>query len=102
MQNQVTSPTARKWQRYNRWRAGHIAVDRARRLARLADRKAAFLDGYDAPKFAAPKPPKAWARVRIYFADGTSAGFAIHETPFGKSISPTLAGRKLTTLLQNK
>lgn len=48
-----------------------------------------------------PRMQAAWARVRIYFRDGTSAGFSTHETPFGLSVSPTLAGQKTAAILAN-
>jgi hypothetical protein len=91
-----------KWKRYNAWRSQNRAVDRSRRLARFAEKKAAYLAGYVVPKCAVPRAPKAWARVRISFADGSSAGFSIRQGPHGLTISPTLAGRKLVTLLINQ
>lgn len=99
---QLTSPSARKWQHYNRWRAKNRALDRQRRLERIAARKAQYAADYVAPVAPKPKRLPPFARVRIAFADGTSAGFAIHETPFGLSISPTTAGHKLSSLLANK
>lgn len=39
--------------------------------------------------------------VTIRCCDGQSASIQIHETPFGLSVSPTLAGRKVACVIQN-
>jgi hypothetical protein len=101
MPKPLTSPTARKWQAYNRWRANSREIDRKRRLERIAQREAEAL--------AAPAPPipkckvprvKAHASVRVRFADGTTAGFRVYMTPWG-TLNPcaTKAGRALAQIL---
>jgi hypothetical protein len=96
---QATSATGRKWQRYNRWRSAHRELDRKRRLDRIAEKEATKALPPERPKCPMPRRPKAWARVRITFGDGTTTGFVIHESPFGLTISPTLAGRKVSAVL---
>ena len=93
---------AGKWSRYNAWRSRNRALDRQRRLDRIAAKQAAALAAHTVPKVPVPRPTKAWCRVRLLFADGTSAGFAIRETPFGLSISATIAGRKVAEVLKAK
>ena len=102
MKKPLTSAKGRQWQAYNRWRANHRAIDQQRRLERIAEREAA-----NAPLAAKPATPKlgrskAWARVRIHFADGTSAGFSIRLGPFGLMPSGTRAGHALRRLLNAK
>lgn len=89
-----------RWKRYNRWRSANRALDRQRRLEKQAEKAAAFVAGYTVPKIAAPRK-KAEFRVRIYLPDGSSTGFRISRGPFGLTISPTLAGRKVAAVLAN-
>lgn len=91
-----------KWKRYNKWRAANRALDRQRRLARAAEKLAAAAESYEPPTIPTPRITKAWCRVRLHFADGTSAGFSIRETPFGLNVSPSLAGRKVSEVLKAK
>ena len=100
MPNRPTSATGRKWQAYNRWRAKHRALDRQRRLERLAERRAEFVAGYSVGPVAKPLIPEPVAIVRITFAGGKSASFRIRETPHGWSTSPTMAGRRVSELLK--
>lgn len=94
----------RKHYGLNRWRMSRFRFRANQRAAkkRIGIERA----GRDEPMpdvshVATPRLPKALARVRIYFRDGTSAGFSIYETPFGLSVSPTLAGRRVAALLVN-
>ena len=91
-----------KWSRYNAWRSRNRALDRERRLERIAAKQAAALETHTVPKVPIPRPAEAWCRVRLVFSDGSSAGFAIRETPWGLSISATLAGRKVAEVLKAK
>lgn len=95
------NPNANKWKRYNRWRSANRAIDRQRRLERQAEKASAFVAGYAVPKIAKPRKPKADFRIRIYLPDGSSTGFSITRGPFGLTISPTLAGRKVAAVLAN-
>ena len=71
-------------------------------IVRAAEKRQAVLGGYVLPVCPMPRRPAAWARVRIYFADGSSAGFSVRCLPGGGlSVSPTLAGRKVSAILQN-
>lgn len=90
-----------KWKRYNRWRSKNRALDRQRRLEKQAEKQAAFVAGYAVPQLDKPRKRKAEFRVRIYLPDGSSTGFSIRLTPFGPTISPTLAGRKVACVLTN-
>ncbi len=103
MQKRPTSATARKWQSYNRWRSKHRALDRQRRLERIAQRKAAFVEGCTVQPAAIPRKTAALHTIIIRNADGTRHQFSINKTPFGPSVSPTVAGQRVTQyLLANK
>lgn len=58
-----------KWSRYNAWRSRNRSLDRQRRLDRIAAKQAAALSAYTIPKIPAPRPAKAWCRVRLLFSD---------------------------------
>ncbi len=100
MQKLLTSPNARKWQSYNRWRSKNRKLDQQRRLEKIQERKGAYVDGYTVPKVSVPRVP-AYATVIIRMRDGTRSQFSIHELPHGLSVSPTLAGQKVFTILSN-
>lgn len=95
------NPKGNKWKRYNRWRSGNRVLDRQRRLEKQAEKAKAFIAGYTVPKITKPRKPKADFRIRIYLPDGSSTGFSISHGPFGLTISPTLAGRKVASVLAN-
>ena len=96
---QLKGAKARQFQAYNRWRAGHRELDRARRLERMATKT---LPVPFQPSHAKAKRTCAFARVRIHFADGTSNGFSIHLGPFGLLPSATTAALALRRLLNAK
>lgn len=100
MQKRLTSVTARKWQGYNRWRSKNRELDQQRRLEKMAERKESYVDGYTVPKVSIPRV-KAYATVIIRMRDGSRSQFSIHELPHGLSVSPTLAGQKVTAVLAN-
>lgn len=95
----LTSAKARQWQGYNRWRANHRELDRQRRLERISGQPRPEPCG---PVPFKPKRAKAWARVRIEFADGSRHSFSVRLGPFGLLPSPTTAGTALRRLLQQK
>lgn len=90
-----------KWKRYNRWRAANRELDRKRRLEKQAAKQAVFVENYTVPKLSTPRKPRADFRIRIYLPDGSSTGFSISRGPFGLTVSPTLAGKKVACVLAN-
>jgi hypothetical protein len=100
MQKSLTSPTARKWQSYNRWRSKNRKLDQQRRLEKIAARKDVYVEGYTVPKISIPRT-SAYATIIIRMRDGTRSQFSIHELPHGLSVSPTLAGQKVAAVLAN-
>lgn len=99
MKNRPTSPTARKWQRYNRWRSKSRARDQERRLERIAQRKADYVAGYRVPRVPVPRL-KAMATVIIVFDSGERVRFKVYRSAHGLSVSPTLAGKRVATVLK--
>jgi len=99
MKNRGTSPNARKWQRYNQWRSKSRAIDRARRLEKAQRVAADYVENYTVPKVPAPRL-SAWATITIVMRDGRKSRLQIGETPFGLSISPTQAGKRVAEFLK--
>ena len=97
MKNQLTSPSARKWQSYNRWRSSHRQLDAARRLEKKLASQAEYVENYVNPYTPAPRV-KAFATVTIEVG-GERVRFKIHKLPHGLSVSPTLAGKKVQKVL---
>lgn len=89
------------WAGYNRRRAKDRAADAARRRARAVEKLAAYADSYQVP------PPPKLSRKRHGFRvtvecldDGTRSSFLAIRTPFGLTISPSTAGRRVAVTLR--
>lgn len=99
---QLTSATARLWAGYNRRRAKDRATDAARRRARAAEKLAAYVDSYHVQP--APKLSRRRHGFRVTVEcldDGTRSSFLAFRTPFGLTVAPSLAGRKVACVLRN-
>lgn len=102
MRNQLTSANARKWASYNRRRAKSRAADNERRRANAAAKLAAYVDAFSPG--AAPNLSRKRHGFRVTvecFDDGAKSSFVALRTPFGLSISPTLAGKRVACVLRN-
>lgn len=68
-----------------------LRLARVAREAPMPETSAAWKGKASAPLFV----------VTIRCRDGESVRLAVHELPWGLSVSPTLAGRKVAAVLQN-
>ena len=98
----LTSAKARMWAGYNRRRAKDRAADAARRRERAAQRQAEYVAAFQ------PGPAPKLSRKRHGFRvtvecldDGSKSSFLTLQTPFGLTISPSNAGRKVACVLRN-
>ncbi len=89
------------WASYNRRRAKDRAADAARRRARAAEKLAAY--GAEFTPGTAPKISRKRHGFRIIVEcldDGARSSFLALRTPFGLTIAPGLAGRKVACVLR--
>lgn len=98
----LNSAKARMWAGYNRRRAKNRAADAERRRANAAAKLAAAVDAHQVP------PPPKLSRKRHGFRvtvecldDGARSSFITERTPFGLTISPSIAARKVACVLKN-
>lgn len=98
----LTSAKSRRWAGYNRRRAKDRAADAARRRERAAQRQAEYVAAFQ------PGPAPKLSRKRRGFRvtvecldDGAQSSFLALRTPFGLTISPSVAGKKVATVLAN-
>ena len=101
MPRKLTSAKARMWAGYNRRRAKDRAADAARRHARAAEKLAAYVEAF------VPGPAPKLSRKRHGFRvtvecldDGSRSSFLALRTPFGLTVAPSLAGRKVACVLR--
>lgn len=90
------------WASYNRRRAKDRAADAARRRERAAEKLAAAVEAYQVPP--APKLSRKRHGFRITVEcldDGARASFLALRTPFGLTVAPALAGRKVAMVLKH-
>jgi hypothetical protein len=102
MPRKLTSASARKWAGYNRRRAKDRAADAARRRARAAEKLAVAVAAYQVPP--GPKLSRKRHGFRITVEcldDGARASFLTLRTPFGLTVAPQLAGRKVAMVLRH-
>ena len=99
---QLTSATARRWAGYNRRRAKDRAADVARRRERAKAKREAYAAAF------VPLPAPEIGRKRHGFRvtiecldDGARSSFFALRTPFGLTIAPSLAGRKVAMVLRH-
>ena len=102
MPRKLTSAKSRLWAGYNRRRAKDRAADAVRRRARAEEKLAAYVEAY------VPGPAPKLSRKRHGFRvavecldDGVRASFITERTPFGLTISPSIAARKVACVLKN-
>lgn len=89
------------WAGYNRRRAKDRAADAARRRVRAAEKLAAYVEAF------VPGPAPKLSRKRHGFRvtvecldDGSRSSFLALRTPFGLTVAPSLAGRKVACVLR--
>ena len=90
------------WAGYNRRRAKDRAADAARRRARADAKLAAAVAAYQVPP--GPKLSRKRHGFRITVEcldDGARASFLTLRTPFGLTVAPQLAGRKVAMVLRH-
>lgn len=101
MAKRLTSAKARRWAGYNRRRAKDRAADAARRRARAAEKRSAYVEAFAPGK--APKLSRQRRGFRVTvecLEDGARASFTTLRTPFGLTVPPSLAGRKVACVLR--
>ena len=90
------------WAGYNRRRAKNRAADAARRRERAAQRQAEYVAAFQpgpAPKLVHKRHG---FRVTVECLDDHArVTFTALRTPFGLTIAPSLAGKKVATVLAN-
>lgn len=90
------------WARYNRRRAKNRAADNERRRANAAAKLAAHIDAFTPG--AAPKISRKRHGFRITVEcldDGAKSSFVALRTPFGLTVSPSSAGKRVACVLRN-
>ena len=101
MPRKLTSANARRWAGYNRRRAKNRAADAARRRERAAERLAGSVAAYQVPP--APKLSRRRHGFRVTIEcldDGARSSFITLRTPFGLTIPPGLAAKKVACVLR--
>ena len=90
------------WAGYNRRRAKDRAADAERRRERAAEKLAAAVDAYQVPQAPKLSHKRHGFRVTVEcLDDGAKSSFVALRTPFGLTISPSNAGRKVACVLKN-
>lgn len=90
------------WAGYNRRRAKDRAADAARRRERAAQRQVEYVAAFKPGQ--APKISRKRHGFRVTIEcmdDGSKSSFIALRTPFGLTISPSNAGRKVACVLKN-
>lgn len=99
---QLTSASARMWASYNRRRAKNRAADAARRRERAEQRAAEYIAAFVPGKVPKISRKRHGFRVTVEcLDDGTRSSFVSERTPFGLTISPSIAARKVACVLKN-
>lgn len=101
MPRKLTSANARRWAGYNRRRAKNRAADAAKRRERAKAKREVYVAAF------VPSPAPKISRKKLGFRvtvecldDGARASFLALRTPFGFTIAPSLAGRKVACVLR--
>lgn len=97
----LTSAKARMWAGYNRRRAKDRAADAARRRARAAEKLATAVAAYQVPPGPKLSRKRHGFRVTVEcLDDGARSSFITLSTPFGLTIPPWLAARRVACVLR--
>lgn len=101
MPRKLTSAKARMWAAYNRRRAKDRAADAARRRARAAEKLAAYVEAFTPGNTPKLSRKRHGFRVTVEcLDDGARSSFLALRTPFGLTLAPSLAGRKVACVLR--
>ena len=90
------------WASYNRRRAKNRAADAARRRERAEQRLAEYTAVFTPGKVPKISRKRHGFRVTVEcLDDGARSSFVAERTPFGLTISPSIAARKVACVLKN-
>ena len=97
----LTSAKARMWAGYNRRRAKDRAADAARRRARAAAKLATAVAAYQVPPGPKLSIRRHGFRITVEcLDDGARSSFLTLRTPFGLTVSPSTASKRVACVLR--